>query len=72
MGAAAQQQQHPGNAEKTQEGTHGTLGQISKIFTCQEVPAPVSSIFYQAVVETVLLYGRESWDVPPSGILFLK
>ena len=46
----------------------GTCRQVSKILTFQEVPAPVSSMIYQVVVVAMLLYGSESWVLPPSGI----
>ena len=42
-----------------------TWGRVSKTLTCQEVPAPVPGMFYQAVVAAVLLYGRESWGLCP-------
>ena len=37
-----------------------TLKRVSKILTHQEAPAPVVSMFYQAAVRVVFLYGRES------------
>ena len=37
------------------------MGNIQTVFTC------VSRMFYQAVVASVLLYGRESWVLPPSA-----
>ena len=36
------------------------------------MPGPVSGIFYQAVVAAVLLYGSESWVLPPSGMRTLE
>ena len=49
-----------------------TWGRVSKILTRQEVPAPVAGMFYQAVVATVLLYGSESWVLPPSALKVLE
>ena len=45
---------------------------VSKIFTCQVGPAPIASIFYQVVVKSVLLYGNESWGLPPSALKVVK
>jgi hypothetical protein len=49
-----------------------TWGRVSKILTREEVPAPVSGMFYQAVVAAMLLYGSESWFFPPSGLKVLE
>ena len=49
-----------------------TWGRVSKILTRQEVPAPVAGTFYQAVMAAVLLYGSESWVLPPSALKVLK
>ena len=43
-----------------------------KILARQEVPAPVAGMFYQAVVAAVLLYGSESWVLPPSALKVLE
>ena len=40
--------------------------------TRQEVPTPVSGMFYQAVVMTILLYGSESQVLSPSGVRVLE
>jgi hypothetical protein len=45
-----------------------TWGRVSKILTREDVPAPVAGMFYQAAVAAVLLYGSESWVLPPSGL----
>merc|ERR1712086_342394 len=49
-----------------------TWGRVSKILNRQEVPAPVAGMFYQAVVAAVLLYGSESWVLPPSALKVLE
>ena len=41
---------------------------VSKILTPDEVPVPVAGVFYQDIVAAVLLYGSESWVLPPSGL----
>ena len=38
----------------------------------EAVPAPVAGMFYQAVVAAVLLYGSESWNLPPSAMRVLE
>ena len=45
---------------------------MSKILNRQEVPPPVAGMFYQAVVAAVLLYGSESWVLPPSTLKVLE
>ena len=50
----------------------GTCGWVSKILTQQEVPAPISGIFYQVVLTGVLLYESKSWNLPVSGLLVLE
>ena len=40
-------------------------GRISKVIAKDSMPASVSGMFYQAVVATVLLYGSETWVIPP-------
>jgi hypothetical protein len=42
-------------------------GRVSKILNCQEVPAPIASMFYQAVLAVILLYKSYSCILPPSG-----
>ena len=49
-----------------------TWGRLSKVLRRQEVPPPVAGMFYQAAVAAVLLYGSESWNLPPSGIKVLE
>jgi hypothetical protein len=49
-----------------------TWGWILKILTRKEVRAPVSGMCYQAVVAVVLLYGSESWVLPPTGLRVLE
>ena len=43
-------------------------GRLSKVITKESVLAPVTGMFYQDVVGTVLLYGNESWMLPPLRI----
>ena len=45
----------------------GQWKRISVILAKEEIPAPVAGMFYQAVVGAVLLYGSESWNLPPSA-----
>jgi hypothetical protein len=47
-------------------------GRIQKVLAKEEVPGPVAGIFYQAVVAAVLLYGSESWVLPPSTLNSLR
>jgi hypothetical protein len=46
----------------------GTWTRVAKVLTREEIPAPVAGMFYQAVVAAILLYGSESWVLPPSGL----
>lgn len=41
-------------------------GLISRILTCEGANPRVSAMFYKAVVQTVLLYGSETWNVTQS------
>lgn len=45
----------------------GVWNHIARILAKEEIPAPVSSMFYQEVVVAVLLCGSESWCLPPSA-----
>ena len=45
---------------------------FSKILRTEEIPAPVAGMFYQAVTAAVLLYGSESWCLPPSALKVLE
>ena len=45
---------------------------FSKVLQTEEIPPPVAGAFYQAVIAGVLLYGSESWCLPPSALKVLK
>ena len=49
-------------------------GRLSKVIAKESVPAPVAGtvMFYQVVVLAVLLYGCESWVLPPSQLHALE
>jgi len=47
-------------------------GRLSKVIAKENVSAPVAGMFYQAVVIVVLLYGCESWVLPPSQLRALE
>ena len=47
-------------------------GRLSKVIAKESVTAPVTGMFYQAVVAAVLLYGCESWVLPPSQLRVLE
>ena len=49
-----------------------TWRRVFKILNRQKVPALVAGMFYQAVVAAVLLYGSESWVLPPSALKVLE
>ena len=52
--------------------TRAVWGRLSKIIAKESVPAPVAGMFYQAAVAAVLLYGSESWVLPPSQLRALE
>ena len=41
---------------------------VSNILSQEVVPAPVTGMFYQVAVATVLLYDIELWVLPPLGL----
>jgi hypothetical protein len=43
-------------------------GRLQKVLAKEGVPGPVAGMFYQAVVAAVLLYGSETWVLPPSAL----
>ena len=45
---------------------------LSKVIAKESVTAPVTGMFYQAVMAAVLLYGCESWVLPPSQLRVLE
>ena len=45
---------------------------IARVLEKECVPAPVDSMFYQAVVVVVLLYGSKSWCLPSSALDVLE
>ena len=45
---------------------------IARVLEKEEIPAPVAAMFYQAVVVAVLLYGSESWYLPPTALNVLE
>ena len=47
-------------------------GRISTVIAKDSVPAPIAGMFYQAVVTAVLLYGSETWVVPPHDLRALE
>ena len=47
-------------------------GRIQKVLAKDDVPGPVAGMFYQAVVAAVLLYGSESWVLPPSALSIIS
>ena len=47
-------------------------GRLSKVIAKESVPAPVTGMFYKDVVAAVLLYGCESWVLPPSQLRALE
>ena len=47
-------------------------GRISIVIAKESVPPPVAGVFYQAVVAAVLLYGSETWVVPPHDLRALE
>ena len=49
-----------------------TWGQFCRLLEKEEVPPRVAGMFYQAVVASILLYGSESWVLPPSALWALE
>ena len=45
---------------------------MSRVLDKESVPRPVAGMFYQAVVASQLLYGSETWVLPPSGLKCLE
>ena len=50
----------------------GTWYRLSRVLAKESVPGPVAGMFYQAVVASQLLYGSETWVLPPSGLKCLE
>ena len=50
----------------------GAWYRLSRVLTKESVPGPVVGMFYQAVVASQLLYGSETWVLPPLGLKFLE
>ena len=49
-----------------------TGGQLRRLLEKEEVPPRVTGMFYQAAVASVLLYGSETWVLPPSAYKALE
>ena len=49
-----------------------TWGRLRKVLEKEEVAPKVAGMFYQAVIASVLLYGSETWVLPPSGLKALE
>ena len=45
----------------------GTWYRLSRVLDKKAVPGLVAGMFYQAMVASQLLYGSETWVLPPSG-----
>ena len=45
---------------------------MSRVLDKELVPGPVAGMCYQAVVASQLLYGSETWVLPPSGLKCLE
>ena len=50
----------------------GTWYRLPHVLDKESVPGPVAGMFYQAVVASQLLYGSETWILPPSGLKCLE
>ena len=62
----------PASSATISVGRRGGWGHISKVIAKESVPSTVAGMFFQAVVATVLLYGSETWVVPPYDMRILK
>ena len=49
-----------------------TWGRLAKVLEKEEVSSAVAGMFYQGIVASVLLYGSETWALPPSGMKVLE
>ena len=49
-----------------------TWGRLRKVLEKEEVSSKVAGMFYQGVVASQLLYGSETWVLPPSGLRALE
>ena len=45
---------------------------MAKVLEKEEVPSRVAGMFYQGIVAAVLLYGSETWVLPPSALKVLE
>ena len=50
----------------------GVWRRISTVIAKDDVPAPVAGMFFRVVVEAVLLYGSETWSLPPTAMRCLE
>ena len=50
---------------------HG-IYRLSRVLTNESVAGPVAGILYQTAVASQLLYGSETWILPPSGLKCLE
>ena len=46
----------------------GVWGRISAIIARDSVPATIAGMFFRVVVESVLLYGSETWSLSPTAL----
>ena len=56
------------NLERARE----VWGRISTVIAKDSVPAPITGMFYQVFVAAVLLYGSETWVIPPHDLRVLE
>ena len=46
----------------------GVWRRISNVIAKDSVPATIAGMFFRVVVESVLLYGSETWALPPTAL----
>ena len=50
----------------------GTWARVGQVLQAENTPPKVSAMFYKAVVQPVLVYGSESWNLTKTALVQLE
>ena len=45
---------------------------VSQVLMAEDALPKVSGVFYKAIIQAVLLFGSETWNLAPSGLAYLE
>jgi len=51
---------------------HGTWARVGQVLQADNTPPKVSAMFYKVVVQSVLLYGSETWNLTKTALARLE